>query len=395
MFPRRVQPIWYLEFAGAKSLARLGFLETSARSIVSGVVPLAALDALGDKQAVSWAYVVGAACALIVTLNVGMLERRFARRWVTTLGLVFLIASAATFTFIDGAMLAVGIGLLASAASVFSVTLSLFIMESVEKRELARAESRRLVWAGAAWFIGPAGGVWLYESVSQTAPFLVSAVLASAAIGYFWALRLGSNPALSEPTSTATNPLVTVPKYFKQRYLRIAYLVTLVRAMFWVAIFVYGSIYVIEAGLPNWAAGVFLSCIAALLFFAPAVSVLSDRVGTRTTIMIGFAAIAAGMVFLTLLGAPTWVGIIGWAVSAIGASIVDVVGNIPFMRTVKRRDRVPMTAVFSSWRDVSALAAPAAAGLVLIVFPFWVFYLLLAGLAGLAGVSVSFLPRRI
>ena len=262
-----------------RSLARLGFLETSARAVVSGVIPLAALEALGDKQAVSWAYVVGASVALAVTLNLGVLERRVARRWVTTLGLVFLIMAAGVFTFVDGSFFGLGIGLLASAASIFSVTLSLFIMESVSKTDLTRSESTRLVYAGAAWFIGPAGGVWLYESVAHAAPFLLSAALASGAIAYFWALRLGSNPAISTPTTTATNPVRTIPRYFKQRYLRIAYVVTLVRAMFWVAIFIYGSIYVIEAGLPNWAAGVFLSCIAALLFFAPVVSRLTDRLG--------------------------------------------------------------------------------------------------------------------
>jgi len=395
MFPRRVQPIWYLEFTGARSLARLGFLETSARSILSGVVPLAALEALGDKQSVSWAYVAGAALALLVTLNLGMLERRFARRWVTTLGFLFLVVAAAVFTFIEGAWFGLGIGLLASAASIFSVTLSLFIMESVSKTELARAESNRLVYAGAAWFVGPAGGVWLYESVAEPAPFVLSATLAVAALAYFWALRLGSNPAITTPTTTATNPIRTIPRYFKQRYLRIAYAVTLVRAMFWVAIFVYGSIYVIEAGLPNWAAGVFLSCIAALLFFAPVVGKMTDRLGTRTTIMIGFGAIALGMTFLSALGEPTTLGLAGWVISAIGASIIDVVGNIPFMRTVKRSDRVPMTTVFSSWRDVSALTAPAFAALVLLAFPFWVFYLLLAVLALLTAGSVSYLPRRI
>ena len=111
--------------------------------------------------------------------------------------------------------------------------------------------------------------------------------------------------------------------------------------------------------------------------------------------MIGFGAIAGGMIFLSTLGEPRRLGIAGWVISAIGASIIDVVGNIPFMRTVKPRDRVPMTTVFSSWRDVSALAAPAFAGLVLVVFPFWVFYLLLAILALGAATSVSYLPRRI
>jgi len=395
VFPRRVQPIWYLEFRGAKSLARLGFLETLARSIVSGVVPLVAIEVLGGDGAVSWAYVVGASMGMVVTLNVGRMERAVARRWVTTFGLSAVVVAAAVFVVADGPFITLGIGLLACAASVFSITLSLFIMESVSKQDLTRSEGTRLIYAGAAWFIGPAGGVWLYQSVSRTAPFLISAVLALAALGYFWALRIGDNPALSEPTTTATSPLETVPRFFRQRYLRIAYAITLVRAMFWVSIFIYGTLYIVATDLPAWTSGAFLSSVATLLFISPLIAQLAERLGTRSTVIASFSLITAGMLFVAALGDPRPLGLVGWSIAAIGASIIDVVSNIPFMKLVKRRDRVAMTSVFATWRDLSALAAPAMAALVLLVAPLSVFYLCLAILSAATAVSASYLPRRI
>ena len=395
MFPRRNQPLWYLDFKGATSLARLGFLETVARALMSTVVPLAALDALGDKASVSWVYTAGAGLALLVTLNTGLAERFVLRRWVTTAGLLSLISSAGVFVVADGASFALGIALLAAAASSFSVTMSLYIMESVEAVELRRSESRRMMYAGAAWLIGPAGGIWLADNVTETLPFLLSATLATGALGYFWALRLGDNPVLKAPTTPAPNPFVAVPRYFRQRQLRIAYSVTLVRAMFWVAIFVYGSIYVVEAGLPSWASGVFLSLVAMRLFGAPLVVRVSDQLGTRRTIQAAFVVLAVAMLGLAVLGSPTPGGLAFWVLGAMAASTLDVLGNIPFMRSVDPSDRVEMTAVFSTWRDVSALLAPLFAGLVLAVAPFWVFYLVLGGLAAATAWYSRLLPAEL
>jgi len=359
------------------------------------VVPLVALESLGGNASVSWAYVAGATMGLVVTLNVGLMERAVARRWVTTAGLGALVGAAVVFMTVDGPFIVFGIGMLAGAASVFSITLSLFIMESVSKHDLTRSEGTRLIYAGAAWFIGPAGGVWLYQSVSQAAPFLISAVLALAALAYFWALRIGENPALSEPTTTATSPIETVPRFFRQRYLRIAYAITLVRAMFWVSIFIYGTLYIVATDLPAWTSGVFLSSVATLLLVSPLIARLAERLGTKSTVIASFSLISTGMLFVAALGDPRPLGLVGWSVAAIGASVIDVVSNIPFMKLVKRRDRVAMTSVFATWRDLSALAAPTLAAVVLLVAPLPFFYLSLAMLSAGTAVAASYLPRRI
>jgi hypothetical protein len=65
------------------------------------------------------------------------------------------------------------------------------------------------------------------------------------------------------------------------------------------------------------------------------------------------------------------------------------------MRTVKPRERIPMTTVFSTWREVGSLAAPGLVALVLLVAPFWAYFLLLAALCFATAVLASFLPARI
>jgi len=76
--------------------------------------------------------------------------------------------------------------------------------------------------------------------------------------------------------------------------------------------------------------------------------------------------------------------------------MIDVVGNIPFMRMVKPRERVAMATVFSTWREMSALLSPLLAALILGVgLPFAAFFVLIAVLTGGAATLALWLPRRL
>ncbi|MFE3836664.1 hypothetical protein [Pseudogemmobacter sonorensis] len=49
--------------------------------------------------------------------------------------------------------------------------------------------------------------------------------------------------------------------------------------------------------------------------------------------------------------------------------VLDVVGGLPFLMSVKPSERTEMSAVYSSFRDVSGIMTPGAAWLVLFVAP--------------------------
>ncbi len=386
----------YLEPNVGYGLARLSGVEGLARSLMAGVVPLMALETLGDKQAVSIAFSSGAIFALLVTINLGTIEKLIQRRWVVNTAILFLFAAGVLFSLGTGPGTRIGIGLRSAAASTFSVMLTLYVMDYVGKRDLTMNESRRMFYNGGSWLVGPFLGVWLWDNVHASAPFLVSAALSLVVLAYYWKLRLGPSPVVSVAKSHPTNPLRTIPRYFKQKYMRIAYAMTLVRAMFWVSVFVYGPLYVTEAGLNPAISGAMLSAVAALLLLAPIIRKVAERYGTRALARSGFLLIGVSMVGLGLLGEPRGLGIAFWIVAAIGASWIDVVGNIPFMRLVKPRERVPMATVFSTWREISEFIAPAIAAVVLgLSAPFEIFYITIGVLALVNVGVVSFLPRRL
>jgi hypothetical protein len=55
--------------------------------------------------------------------------------------------------------------------------------------------------------------------------------------------------------------------------------------------------------------------------------------------------------------------------ASFGLVMLDVVGGLPFLMSVKPSERAEMAAVYSSFRDVSGILTPGAAYLVLLVLP--------------------------
>ncbi len=395
MFHRRPSGISTLGGSTGSSLATLSALEGAARAMLVGIVPLIALQAVGSKEAVSWIYLAAAVLTMTVTLNFSLFERILQRRWVLSMSGLFVICAALLFYFGDGWLFAVAIGLRSAAASLFSVCLSLYVMEFINKADLTWTESRRILFGGAAWLISPMLGLWLWSNAGQASPFLLSAMLAMATVAFFWRLRLGGNKVVQAAKKPASNALKVVPRYFKQKRLRIAYFITLTRSCYWLTLFIYGPIYVVESGLPQWVAGGLLSAVASLMFISPLIQRAAARFGTRNVIIIALLLNSASLVAIGLIGEARPVGLIFWLLGAFGGVCLDLLANIPFMRMVKPRERTEMTVVFSTWREMSELLTQMIIIAVLVFWPFHVFYYVLAAMMLVAAYGARTLPDRI
>ncbi len=395
MFDRRPAALLVVSGTAGESFARLNALEGLARSLLVGIVPLLALESLGSKELVTRAYLVGSLLTLAITLNFANLERLLQRRWVVTLAVGFTLVAMGILLFGSGMIVALAIGLQQAAASLFSVCLSLYIMDYIGRHELIYTETRRMLYTGMAWLIGPTLGLWIWDHSVAWLPFVLTACGALGMLGFFWYLRLvprsGIDPAKSKPP----NIFHIIPRYFSQRPLRIAYSITMSRSIFWVTLFVYGPIYVVEAGLPTWVAGGLLSIASALLLISPLVRRFAGRYTTRRVIVGALLLTGSSMLMLNLIGAPKPVGLLFWLSAAFGGMMLDVLGNIPFMRMVRARERTEMTMVFSTWREGSQLLTPLLVSLVLLVAPFSAYYLLLAALLFAAAYTATWLPRRL
>ena len=376
---------------GAEAFATLYALESLSRAILATVLPLQALKLVSDAQGVSLIFFAVSLISLCGGLLVPWLVRVTARRWVYSLGAVFL-ASAPFFLSGDalGAFFA-GMALRALAIAAMAICFSLYIMDFIARKDFGRSEPMRLFYSAGAWSAGPFLGVYLAEAVHPLAPYALSAAVAAAALGYFWFLRITDNPAVKQAAGPTPSPLRYVRRYFSQARLTLAWTLSTGRNIWWVVFFIYAPIYAVEAGLGEVAGGAIVSCGTAFLFLMPVLGRLVQRTGIRNVFVIGYAAGGFLTLGLTAAWDVPWVGACLLISAAFGMIIVDAGGNMLFLLAVRPRERPEMTAVYSTYRDVADIAPPGAFSVLLRFFELPVVFVV----SGLTALGLAVLSGKI
>jgi MFS family permease len=361
-------PIWLAAVPqrGARTFAALYAVESFARASISSVIPIQAYDLLHNGQEVSLLYTLVAVLGLSVTLSMPVLIERFARRWVYTAGASSLIIGSAFLVTqtLPGQML--GMLFRVMGASALSITLNLYIMDHIRKKEFMQAESLRMAWSTFAWTCGPLLGVYLYTRFGLFAAHGVVALFASVLLVLFWRFRLGDNPLIRPGKTQPQNPLRNVRRFVSQPRLRLAWVIAFGRSCFWSTFFVYVPILMVATGEGKLVGGLFVSAGNALLFVALGWGRAGRRFGARRTIAFAFmmlalflfAAGAAGEAYPLVAGSFLLCG-------ALFCIAIDALGSTVYMRAVRAHERPRMTSVYRTYIDLSDLTPPLVYSIVL------------------------------
>ncbi|MBT5432423.1 MAG: MFS transporter [Alphaproteobacteria bacterium] len=351
-------------------------LESLARSIVAPVVPVAAYDLLGESDLnMTFMFVIVGIVSIASAFAIPFVVHRLKPVRTYQFGAVLvalapLIMAIGTFTTVFG-----GLFMRVFAANCLAVGLSLFIMAYIRKRDMGRSEPIRVLMASVPWAIGPTLGLWLYENMGLSAPFLVSAFVALALIAYLAIVRIDETPILKAAPKKPANPLSFVPRYFRQPRLRLAYLLIFGRENWWWMIYLYLPVYAERNGLEVEVAGIDLPAGGLALSFCSGIQLavplwgrLMRRIGMRRhmiggMIITGIIIISAGLTF----GDPWMVmGLI--LLSSVSMTSMEAAGNTPFLRAVRSRERTEMSMVYGTFRDMVGLVVPTCYTLILIFF---------------------------
>lgn len=348
--------------------ALLSGLDASIRGMLISTMPLVVYDALHDAQATSVVFFISGVVALIWGLMVPWAARLIPRRWTYTGGvLLYLIGN--TLGAI-GTVWSVPMALVCNAMATVTifVCLNAYVLDYVDRENLGRSQSTQMVYAAAPWAIGPLAGVWLYHQW-HALPFIASGICAFILLVCFWVLRMGNGKQITRARRPAVNPLGYLGRFFIQPRLIAGWLFAVMRSCGWWVYVVYLPIFCIEAGLGDKVGGIALSITNALLFAAPALNRLARRLSVRRSVRAAFGA--CGVLFLAagLLAFLPWASVGLIMTASIFLVTLDVVGGLPFLMSVKPSERTEMSAVYSSFRDVSSILTPGAAWLVLWVAP--------------------------
>lgn len=343
--------------AGAYTFAAIFALESFVRALNATVVTVQGFDLLGSSQKVSVLNTCAAFAVLAVTLLLPYVLGPLRRRWAYTLGAALMLGAALALASHTLAGQALGVFLRSTAASIFYITLSLYILDHIRPQDLAQTEPLRLSLSTFSWMTGPALGVWLYTSYGPWGPQIGVVLALALLMAVFWHLRLSDRSDMLTPgTLQPFNPLANVKRFAEQPRLRLAWVIAFGRSCFWTTFFIYGPLLIVEAGLGKNFSGLVISASQALLVTAWLSGYAARRFGVRKVITGAYGVIAAAVMCAGIAGTQfPYLAIALLLAASIAAAALDGVGGIPFLRAVRPHERKRMTPVYRTFLDLAEL----------------------------------------
>jgi len=339
---------------GPWTFAVLSAIEGLSRASLAAVIPLLAFDILGNARDVSALFTAVGWVALATSFALPWLVRRFRVRRIYALGGALLVVAPLLYWTSTIPGWAAGQMMRVFALACVNIGLSLYIMAYIPKRQLGRSEPLRTFCAAFAWSIGPWLGVMLATSFAPAVAYLFSAGCAVLFLVYMLNLPLG-DPLAGGSTSKATTPWRNIQRFLAQPRLILAWLLNFGREFWWVTFFIYGPIYMVQAGESQQTGALILSCGTAFLFVTPLMGWIGRRVGLRRFFMACFAVSASATLAIAFVFDNHWLGAALLLVGALCGVSLDAVGHIPFLRAVRARERPEMTMVFGTYKDMASM----------------------------------------
>ena len=292
--------------AGRLDLQPLFFLESVARASLVTVLPLTAYALFGGKEAVSLAYTGVSLVALGFTFAIPMLVRRLSRRWAYTLGAALLgLYAAPARARRRRRRSSLGMFCRTTGAALLNVTLSLYIMDNIGKRDLVRSEPLRLAVATLAWGLAPFIGVRLMQRSASGPPppsaSPPSRLLARRLLGAPPRAKAARSARRAAARRRSEHPIAAVRRFAAQPRLRLAWAIAFARSAFWITFFIYVPILMLEGGLGATAGGVAVAAGNLMLLNNLFARRWAARHSLRRVLGAAFLAAAA----LTLAAAPS------------------------------------------------------------------------------------------
>lgn len=390
MFRNRHPDLVRYELApGVKSFALLAALEGVARGILISVLPIAMYRVYTDAKLVSEVYFLVGLLSFISALIVPWLSRYIPRRWLYTAAVLVFIIGALIGALANTWILAIGMAFMTLAVVVITVCINAYFMDYVSRSKLSEGETLRLFYSSAAWSIGPFLGVWLM-GLWKPAPFILSACAAGCLLVIFWRLRLGNGKTIHKAKTKPPNPFAFLNRFRKQPRLVVGWTFAVIRSIAWWVYVVYLPIYAIENGYSEQLGGILLSASNAFLFLTPfMLKVMKGYV--RKAVMLGFSGSGVFFLLSSLEIAGAWFAMATLVFASMFLILLDICGGLPFLMAVRPSERTEMSAVYSTYRDLSGVITPGVASLLLIIAPLHAMF----GLTAISLFSCAYLATKL
>ena len=358
------------------------------------VIPLQAYALMGNVQDTSLLLFAVSIGGIIAALTLPVLIRRIGLYPSYLFSCAMMLLSACLMMVEQLWFFSAGLFCHVFAIAAAEVTLSIYVMGRIPRAQITSFEPLRVFFNVSALTIGPFLGVYLQSQILHQLPFVSTIVFMLIALIWFRVLGL-QRTSIPASRSPSVNPLKYLPRFFAQPRLRLAYALVLARSGWWTMFIIYVPIYAAESGLGELTGAALVSIGTAWTLSVPFWGWVARHYGVRKLMMLGFSTSSA-LTFLVYLvtDLPTIASVL-LVVCALGATMLDGVGNVLFFRAVRSGERAQMTAVFVTYRDTGQLMTPGLFAILLSYFALPVVFstaaLWMAGAAWLC----RYIPRRL
>ena len=358
----------YTKFAG------LFFVQTLSRGILLSVIPLQVLVIMENAQRTSTLFFVVSIASILTALGMPKVISKIGIYRSFLCGSAAMFASALLLSFEEPYLFVAGLFLHFASVVSIEISFTLYVLARIPRRELTRFEPLRMFASVLALTIGPVLGVYMEQRLSHNAPFIFSAVFVVLSIIYFRMLGM-HRVVIRKSVSPDASPLQFLKRFMGQPRLRLAYGLTMARSCWWAMFVIYVPIYAVESGLGELAGAAIVSLGTAWTLSVPFWGWVGRKYGVRKLLSAGF--VTTSMLTLLVYGFTSTPAIASMllVISALGATMLDGMGNILFFRVVHGREQSEMSAVFATYRDLSQLATPGIYAVLLKVFALPVVFL--------------------
>ena len=306
-------------------------------------------------------YLAVSACGLAVSLTIPLMVHLIRRRRVVVLGTLAMMAAAVLLLSDNLFVYALGMFFYVAGSIAIDVSLNLYLMDTIPRREFARFEPVRIWFMGVAFIIGPYLGVWLVDQcrlLAAVAPDHRLQPLLAGAVPLPQALRQPGDPggqnAAAQPDSifpTVFPPAPAAPCL----------------ALGGRAFGLVGDVFHLRADLLR-RGGAGRRCrrhdgIGRLGFGPPGARVGKDRpdaMASARLMLAGYAAAPSSAWWSRCSPAHRgWASVLLLFAAVVPHRLIDGAGNMLFLRAVHPYERPEMTSVFATFRDTSQIGPPA------------------------------------
>ena len=383
-----------LKLSPQHSFAAFFFLQNLPRGMLLTVIPLQAYALMGNAQDTSTLLFAVAIGGILAALTLPAIIKRIGLYPSYLLSCAAMVVSASLMMSEQLWIFAMGLFCHAFAIAAAEVTLSLYVMGRIARSQMTSFEPLRVFANVSALTVGPFLGVYFESQILHQLPFIICIVFMLVSVLGFRRLGL-QRTVVPASKSDSVNPLKYLLRYLQQARLRLAYGLVLARSCWWTMFIIYVPIYAQQSGLGELTGAALVSIGTAWTLSVPFWGWVARQYGVRRLMFLGFS-LSGGLTSLVYLAidVPTIASVL-LVVCALGATMLDGVGNVLFFRAVRAAERSEMTAVFVTYRDTGQLLTPGLYAVLLSYFALPVVFATAAMWMFVAAGFCRYIPRRL